>query len=86
MARMTSFSCPTSRASELEAGGNHSRFVDHQQVAWLQQVRQVADVSMLDGVARHQEASSVARSDRGLRDALVREDVVEVGEPHAGQC
>ena len=73
----------SSRCSRSRAGIT-LRLVEHEQVALAQQIGQVVDVAVL-GRRRSpidEQPGGVTRLDRRLGDPVVRQLVVEVGDPH----
>ena len=78
---------PAGRAVEEAARREDARVVAHQHVALAQQRRQVGEDVVLEragGAAHHEQARRVARLRRRLRDQLVGQLVVEVGQGEAG--
>ena len=78
---------PAAGLRAVQAGRDHARVVEDQQVAGLQQVRQVADAGIAQGRGRgrhHQQAARGALGQGRLRDQLGRQVVMEVGALQGG--
>ena len=73
---------PARGAAAEDAGGRHPRVVDHEEVARLQELGQIAHLRVAEAGSRHQQARAVARGDRFQSDAIGGKFVAEVGDPH----
>jgi len=70
----------------VQPSRQHLGVVDDEDVAGIEQVRQVANVAMLDravGVDGHEEAGGIARLARHLGDGVVGKVVVEAMDARA---
>ncbi|MNO00412.1 hypothetical protein D3C81_2202950 [compost metagenome] len=66
-------------AHARQAGGDDPRVVEHQGVAGLQEVRQVADDPVVQrAVLDHQQARGIARLGGAQRDAVIVQVEVEI--------
>jgi hypothetical protein len=72
---------PAAVLDAMQAGVQHARVVEHQQVALAQQGGQVGEAPVLQtaGVG-HQQAAGRALRQRELGDQFRRQVVVEIGE------
>ena len=73
------------RPTRPESGGNDPGVVDHEQVARIEQVRQVAEGSFRRGAA-HDEQATLTACSRVLGDRFRGQAVVEVGRLQAGHA
>jgi hypothetical protein len=76
----------TGRLAREQARRDHAGVVHHQQRALGQERRQLGEPVVLDRPARRHdhEARGIPPVGRGLRDQLVRQRVIEVGEAQRG--
>jgi hypothetical protein len=71
-------------AKAMKPGGNHPGVVEHQGVAGPQQIRQVADDPIVEGLARadHEQPRRVARARGPQRDPVVGQVEIEEVDAH----
>ena len=77
------------RIHAAEAGGDHARVVEHQEIAGLQVLEQVAEPAMLDlaGVTmQNQQTRLVALRRRRLRDQFRRQLKIEIRGSHVARA
>src|SRR5688572_10965637 len=78
---------PTRRLVPDDTRRQHTRVVEHEQIAGAEQRRQVGEQPILDtarGTVEHEQAARAPLPERRLRDQLRRKFVVEVAALHRG--
>ena len=79
---------PAARAFPVgkQTCGDHLGVVDHQQVAGVEQLREVGDPAVTDRPwAGEDQQAARAPGSRDLSDPIFGQKVVEIGGPHGGQ-
>jgi hypothetical protein len=77
------------RIDAAEAGRDHARVVEDQQIAGLQVLREVTEPAMLDltrEAMQHEQARLVALRHRRLRDQLERQRKIEIRGSHVDEA